>query len=61
MRFVGGIVVLCLNNDPNSTGLIIAALGLLGAGVFPLIVASLGLFRIMYGQPIPLDITHPGC
>lgn len=47
VRLAGGIVVILLENNPSSTGLIIATYILLGVGVIPLIISSLGLVRIM--------------
>lgn len=47
VRLAGGIVLILWSFHPNNVGLIIATLALLGAGVFPLIVATLGLLRIM--------------
>ena len=47
MRLAGGPIIIALEKDPNNIGLIIAALVLLNVGVIPLIVADLGLTRIM--------------
>jgi hypothetical protein len=47
VRLAGGIVVILLETNPSSTGLIIATYILLGVGVIPLIISSLGLVRIM--------------
>lgn len=57
MRLAGGpvIIAMMVNMDNNhgtpDTGLTIAAIILLNVGVIPLIVADLGLTRIMYVQP----------
>ena len=47
IRFAGGIVVILLQNDPSSVGLIIATVILLGVGVVPLIVSTIGFLRII--------------
>jgi hypothetical protein len=47
VRLAGGIVVILLENNPSSTGLVIATYVLLGVGVVPLIISSLGLVRKM--------------
>lgn len=46
VRFASGIIVILYENHP-SVGLTIATIILLNAGTFPLIVATLGLVRIM--------------
>ncbi|KAL2051291.1 hypothetical protein ABVK25_008343 [Lepraria finkii] len=48
LRLAGGIIVILLVNNPDSVGLTTAALALLSTGVFPLVVATLGLLRILY-------------
>jgi hypothetical protein len=45
-------MIILLGNNPNSIGLIIANVILLGVGVMPLIVATIGLLRIMYETPL---------
>lgn len=47
VRLGGGVVVILLGNDPKSKSLIITAIVLLNTGVAPLIVATLGLVRIV--------------
>ena len=47
MRLAGGPVIIALQKNPESIGLIIAAIILLNVGVIPLIVADLGLTRAM--------------
>ncbi|EED22791.1 conserved hypothetical protein [Talaromyces stipitatus ATCC 10500] len=47
VRLVGGIVVILYENDPSSTGLLIATLILLNIGVFPCIAATIGLINII--------------
>ena len=48
VRLAGGPVIIALERDPSNIGLISAALVLLNVGVVPLIVADLGLTRLMY-------------
>lgn len=50
VRLAGGIVTILAEKQPETTGLWIAALILLNVGVVPLIVASLGMTRLMYVQ-----------
>ncbi|KAH8887209.1 hypothetical protein GQ53DRAFT_827381 [Thozetella sp. PMI_491] len=45
IRIAGGVVVILLQSNPDSLGLIIAALVLLNVGVVPLIISTLGLIR----------------
>ncbi|UNI20250.1 hypothetical protein JDV02_006353 [Purpureocillium takamizusanense] len=47
MRLAGGPVIIALEKNPESLGLIIAAIILLNVGVIPLIVADLGLTRVI--------------
>lgn len=47
--------MILLENDPRSVGLTVATVILLGVGLIPLIVATIGLLRIMYGS------SHPQC
>lgn len=47
VRIAGGIVVILHENQPSSSGLLIAALILLNVGVFPCIAATIGLVNIM--------------
>ncbi|OJJ50108.1 hypothetical protein ASPZODRAFT_1104533 [Penicilliopsis zonata CBS 506.65] len=47
IRVACGIVVLLYENKPTSTGLLVASIILLNAGVFPLIGATIGLIRII--------------
>ena len=48
VRLAGGIVTILFEKDTSSVGLIIATLILLGIGVIPLIVSTLGMIRKMY-------------
>lgn len=48
VRLAGGIVTIIAEKQIESQGLWIAALILLNVGVVPLIVADLGLTRLMY-------------
>ncbi|KND94044.1 hypothetical protein TOPH_00926 [Tolypocladium ophioglossoides CBS 100239] len=47
MRLAGGAIIIALEKDPDNLGLIIAAIILLNVGVIPLIVADLGLTRVI--------------
>ncbi|KAM3500395.1 hypothetical protein MY10362_006433 [Beauveria mimosiformis] len=47
VRLAGGIVTIIAEKQPSNTGLWIAALILLNVGVVPLIVANLGLTRLI--------------
>lgn len=47
MRFTGGPVIIAPEKHPGDTSLLIAAIILLNVGVVPLIVADLGLTRII--------------
>ncbi|KAE9364262.1 hypothetical protein N431DRAFT_104402 [Stipitochalara longipes BDJ] len=47
MRLAGGPVVLALQNNDTSIGLVIAALILLNVGLIPLLVTTLGIIRLM--------------
>jgi len=47
VRLAGGPVVLALENDTTSLGLIIAALILLNVGLIPLLVTTFGIIRLM--------------
>ncbi|RAO69571.1 uncharacterized protein BHQ10_005583 [Talaromyces amestolkiae] len=47
VRIAGGIVVILHENQPSSSGLLIAALILLNVGVFPCIAATIGLVNII--------------
>lgn len=47
VRLAGGIVTILAEKKPGNTGLWIAALILLNVGVVPLIVADLGLTRLV--------------
>ncbi|XWW94857.1 hypothetical protein V2A60_002806 [Cordyceps javanica] len=47
LRLAGGIVTILAEQKPDNTGLWIAALILLNVGVVPLIVANLGLTRLI--------------
>lgn len=47
VRFVGGIITIVAEKKKDNIGLFIAALVLLNVGVVPLIIADLGLTRIM--------------
>lgn len=47
VRLAGGPIIIALEKNPDNLGLIIAAVILLNVGVIPLIVADLGLTRIM--------------
>ncbi|PMD37684.1 hypothetical protein L207DRAFT_636341 [Hyaloscypha variabilis F] len=47
MRLAGGPVVLALEHDTTSRGLIIAALILLNVGLIPLLVTTLGIIRLI--------------
>ncbi len=57
MRLAGGPVIIALEKNPESIGLIIAAIILLNVGVIPLIVADLGLTRVMYVYRLPQDYS----
>lgn len=48
VRIACGIVVIMYEDNPRSTGLTVAAIILLNAGVFPIIAVTVGLIRIMY-------------
>lgn len=48
MRLVGGIITILTEKKKDNIGLFIAALVLLNVGVVPLIIADLGLTRIMF-------------
>ncbi|POR37946.1 Uncharacterized protein TPAR_01857, partial [Tolypocladium paradoxum] len=47
MRLAGGPIIIALEKNPDNLGLIIAAIVLLNVGVIPLIVADLGLTRVV--------------
>lgn len=47
VRLAGGIVTILAEKEQDNIGLFIAALILLNVGVVPLIIADLGLTRIM--------------
>lgn len=60
VRLAGGIVTILAERKPGSTGLWIAALILLNVGVVPLIVADLGLTRLVYVLgPSPIIPSPP--
>lgn len=48
VRLAGGPIIIAMEKDRENIGLFIAALILLNVGVIPLIVADLGMTRIMY-------------
>ena len=48
MRLVGGIITILAEKKKDNIGLFIAAIVLLNVGVVPLIIADLGLTRIMF-------------
>ncbi|KAH8705236.1 hypothetical protein BGW36DRAFT_421802 [Talaromyces proteolyticus] len=50
VRLAGGIVVILYENNSSSTGLAIASVILLNAGVFPCIAATIGFIKIMLVQ-----------
>lgn len=47
VRLAGGIITIIAEKQKSNTGLFIAALVILNVGVVPLIVANLGLTRLM--------------
>ncbi|KAJ2955193.1 hypothetical protein NQ176_g11414 [Zarea fungicola] len=50
-RLAGGIVTIIAEKQPNNIGLFISAIILLNVGVVPLIVANLGLTRLIIPPP----------
>ncbi|PNY24326.1 Uncharacterized protein TCAP_05734 [Tolypocladium capitatum] len=61
VRLAGGPIIIALEKNPDNLGLIIAAIILLNVGVIPLIVADLGLTRVMQldGQLQPQPSLEP--
>lgn len=47
VRFAGGIVTAILESNPNNMGLNIAATIMLNVGLVPLIIAAVGIIRLM--------------
>ena len=50
IRIGGGVTVILLENDPSSTGLIVATIILLGVGIIPLMLVTIGLLRIVLAE-----------
>jgi len=61
VRLIGGPLVIAIPHDLENIGLIVTAIVFLNIGVFPLLVSTMGIFRIMYAttsSPHPFNTSR---